>query len=213
MIAPEQGNNWCEIFARQQSYLRGEGVRWAIGGSAAERKAGERILASLKEAGLMLLPRRRGQHRNVGLTVRGDDIARLLIGHPTAADGWPLLRAIVEAVGSLRGVGPKGPGVWLLEKQLIAADEWDVAAVHETTLPLAVHGLIGVGIDTDGELYYTATAAGKEAAVGPPPWPEDDIEPMPEAVEVYEDAYGSFRKDRDGWRAAPGHIFIPFPAR
>jgi len=216
MPPPDRGtaNSCCaEIFVRQQQFLRGEGIRWTIGGNQTERKAGERVLSELRESGFIVLPRQRGSRRNVSLTARGDDVARMLVGHPTAADAWLLLQAIVEAVADRRGVGPDGPGIWLLEKQLVVGDDGDVDAVREMVLPLIVRGYVSNGIDVDGGQYFTATAAGKEASLDPPPWPEDDIELMPEALEIYEDAYGSFRKDRDGWRAAPGHIFIPFPAR
>lgn len=216
MHRPDRGtaNSCCaEIFTRQQSYLRGEGLRWIVGGGQAERKAGERVLSELKEAGFIVLPRRRGSHRHVSLTARGDDVGRLLIGHPTAADAWRLLQAVVEAVADRRGVGPDGPGVWLLEKQVTVGDVGDVDAVREMMLPLIVRGYVSNGIDVDGGLYYTSTPIGKEASQGPPPEPQDDIEFMEEAREIYEDAYATARTERDSWRAASGHIFIPFPAR
>jgi len=216
MLIPhrEHNSNCCEIFGRRQSFLRGEGLVWHVGGSAEHRKGGERLLSTLKSAGFLTLPRRRGSHRHVALTPRGDDIGRRLIGHPTAADAWRLLQAIVEAVADRRGVGPDGPGIWLLEKQLIVGDEGDVAAVRELVLPLLVRGFVRQGCDVDGLLLYTATDVGKQASQGPPPEPEDgDIESMPEAAELYQDAYATARQDRDGWRAASGHVFIPFPAQ
>jgi hypothetical protein len=213
MPNPLLANSCCaEIFHRRESYHRGEGIPWVVGGSADARRGGEKVLSELKRGGLIVLPRRKGEHRRVGLTSRGCDCARQLAGHPTAADCWPLLRGIVEAVADRRGVGPEGAGVWLLERQLLDGTGGDVATVRALTLPLFVRGFIRVGIDSAGGLYFTSTVAGVAAAAGPAPEPRDTMKPMPEAGEVYL-ALADFLKARSEWRTVPNNCFIPFPAR
>ena len=214
MPCPRTDNlNCCEIFHQRLAYRRGAGLPWTVGGSAEDRKHGERVLANLRQASLVVLPKSRGKHRQVGLTPRGDDLGRSLLGYWRAADCWHLLQAMSEAVDDRRGTGPTGKGVWLLERQLEEAIGDSAERAQAMVLPLQARGLISVGIDTVGGLYYTVTTEGKVAARGPAPEPQDQVERDERAVKFYWEAYRVFEHEREGWRpAGSNECYVSFPA-
>jgi hypothetical protein len=214
MPNPTEANKCCsEIFHRRQAYLRGEGIPWVIGGSAEVRQHGAQVLHSLHQAGLVILPKIRGQHRRVGLTPRGDDMGRSLLGYWRASDCWHLLQGMTDAVADRRGVGPTGPGIWLLERQIKQAIDDSIEKLRAMILPLHVRGLVRVGIDTLGKLYYTVSKEGERAAAGDPPEPQDDVTRDERAIPIYWSAYNAFAREREGWTpASENEVYIPFPA-
>jgi hypothetical protein len=214
MPSPIDANQCCsEVFRRRCAYSRGEGVPWTIGGRQEIRREGMEVLARLHESELVALPKASGRHRHVQLTVRGDDLSRSLMGYWRVGDCWHLLRAISEAAHDRRGRGPRGSGIWLLERQLCEAIGGTAGELRAMLLPLLAWWLIEEGVDTDRQFYYTATPRGLVAASNPAPVPQDDVERDERAVSIYWSAYDGFASERGNWRpAGVNEVFIPFPA-
>ena len=211
---PTQSNKNCSgIFHAQQAYLRAEGIPWVVGGSAEVRRHGEKILNNLHKAELIVLPKSQGQHRFVGLTPRGDDTARQLVGGWLACEAWKLLRGMAEAVTDRRGVGPTGPGIWLTEGQLCEAVDGTADDLRAMVLPLLVRGYVSSFVSTDGEQFYTSTSEGKAVADGDRPTPQDTVAEDERCTSLYRTAYAHFSRARRKWCGPERDVFIPFPAR
>ena len=194
---PHKYNPACfEINVRQDAYRRGQGIPWRIGGDAATRKEGERVLADLAQDGLIYLHKSTGQHRRVGLTDTGDDMARGLLGFWRASESWNVFVGLCEAV-------KRGPGRWATARDIAEGLGSDVveAEAWAMLLPLLARGYVVSSVSSVSlETIFTVRSERLELAAGPRPELLADPEPDQRFNEIYWREFDQAEADKTNWR-------------
>ena len=183
------------INERQLAYTQGQGLRWTVGGGAEQRKVGERLLAELSDAGMVILPKSDGKHRCVGLSPLGDDYARSLLGFARVAETWPLFVAFAEVV-------ERGPGRWASAATIASwIGESDPRLGWPMLYPLLSRGYLEAGASSVGETVFTVMKTCLELA-------DNDVpallaDPKPDQRfndEVYWPAHDAAELDKATWQ-------------
>jgi DNA-binding transcriptional ArsR family regulator len=152
------------IYFAREAFRANRGVIVAAPGSDAERKAAERAITALVQAGY-LKARHRARGRYLRLTDEAEDRLRQLCGLPGL---WLAYEAV------RRHVGP----TWTPEIALNGGRGWgdghgrELVFVELLLLPALIRGIVVAGSDVYGRVYYRRIADA-------PSWsePVEDIEP------------------------------------
>lgn len=192
---PRTNNPACvEMHTRQQQYLAGRGIPWRIGGGAGERKAGERLLADLESEGFVTLSKAVGSHRQLGLTPKGDDVARGLLDFFRVSDSWNLFRGLAQAVQA-------GPGRWVSPRQVAAGLGVDnEQPAWAMLLPLLARGLIESAVDTRARTVFTVRPEKSHLAAGSAPELLADPEPDGRLAPIYWASFDVAEAEKAGWK-------------
>lgn len=187
-------NKVCVAIAeRQRAYLAGLGMPWAVGGDAANRKAGERALEALEADGLIIIHRPARSHRGVGLTQKGDDYARGILGFYRTRDSWAVLRGVGEAVA-------RGPGRYATVADLAdALGGVRTTAVWGEIRPLLAAGLLESWESTTSETVFTVRAKQRELAAGDAPGLLANPERDERANEIYWESFDAAEAAKLAW--------------
>ena len=192
---PSESNACCvEMSTRQLQYLDGRGLLWAVGGAAADRKTGERVLGDLAAGGLITSHRAGGSRRQIGLAPLGDDHARSLLEFYRASDSWNVFRALAEAV-------ERGPGRWARAEQVAEGlGETDPRVAWAMLLPLLARGYVESAADTRGRSIFTVRPDMRKLAAGPAPDLLADPAPDPRCNAIYWPSFDAAENEKLGWR-------------
>ena len=193
---PRQSNAACfEVNTRQRNYLAGRGLPWRVGGDAADRKSGERLLTSLVGDGLVTLHKVARSHRHVALTDRGDDHARSLLGFYRCSDCWNVFRGLADAVEA-------GPGRWATAGHVAEGlGEVEELVGWSMLYPLLTHGLVEAGVSSIAETIFTVRPDQWELATGEPPALAADPAPDDRLnLPVYWPAFHAAEAEKTTWR-------------
>lgn len=177
---------------------RTRGVEFAsAGGSDIERQSHHRMLARLREAGMVrLLARGGAMYPRARLTDSGEGVARRLCGLPPLRDCWITCRKVAELTkrpGSARLMSD----VWLSEATLVGdatpqGQRGFVAAVVESLmLPALARGFGESNCDLEGSASYRLTRAGWRWIASDPPAAESDFAGDRAARRIYDDVLAS----------------------
>lgn len=222
--------NWAAVCVRRRAY-QARGVECSVGGTDADRKAGERSLKRMASARLLQTFRAGGKVASVRLTPRGDAVGRSLCGLSGMVETVDLLKAMHElrddpdasAPGSCSGHLDSRP--WLAETMFTPdrkgwgdcspgdAVEW-LAAVQKSMRCGLAAGFLVSNSDSRRHVRYRLTETGLAVATGELlPTIFDATEPEEWAGESYLD---HFYRELDALRAkadAENEIgMIPLPA-
>jgi hypothetical protein len=170
------------IFAARKAYRANRGVIVTIPGSDAARKAGEREITALVQAG-HLKARHRARGRFLRLTDEAEDRLRQLCALPGLWLAFETVR---------RHVGP----TWTPETALNDGRGWgdghsqELAFIEELMLPALIRGIVVSGSTVHGNVYYKLQVASI------PSWeePVEDVEPDPELARLYYDEVKAARE-------------------
>ena len=206
---PENGRAATAIRERRSGFMR-NGVPYAVTGSVAERKAGERELQRMASDGLITIFRRR-KRVGVALTTRGDDVARTLVAGYTASESLNLL-ALVEKVRSTYTNQIKNH--YVLEADLFgrsydAISSPSLVAMENISLALLCRRWLESASDGRGAVGYRVTESGRLAmAAG-----KSKTGSLPKFDATLADEYDRLFLDslveRNDWEGESNHVHIP----
>jgi hypothetical protein len=201
---PDSCNAACfEKFTRQDHYLD-RGIPWRTGGSADERKRGQRVLDELVQDGLVHVQKGVGQHRRVTLTELGDDYARSLLNHCRLVDSWDVFVAMVASARA-----QARHGYWRLSQIAEALGGNETSTWHEL-YPLLARGYVSGTTGTAGVALFTILPERWEAADGPAPALLAEPDPDERLTSVYWDTIDQVEAEKPNWRPSrDGCVFIP----
>ena len=199
------------IDERRQRNLTGDGLPYLIGGDAAERQQGARLLDELATMGAVELTTRGGRRSGLRLTEGGDSVARALVAAFDVQHAWRLLTTLGELAVTthLHWVG----AAWVRETALAESLGTNIAGIEFLSLPLKQRGLVADGIDQDGRVAYSLTAAGLEAATADPPAPPATLPAMDDTLaDEYTAKIERYADERAAWKPEqPGRLYVPLP--
>lgn len=201
------------------SERRGEfidrGVPYIAGGSAAHRKACERQLQDVADAGLLIILIA-GKRVGVRLTDRGDDVARALTAGYSARESYPLLAQVARAAKAIgdsnAGFQWEGecihPPVNNLERPTVA-EARRVCAFATRALPLLARQWLESSSDSTGVVGYLVTEVGCTAK-RPKSTQLPDYEP--ECGDEYDRVFSTALEERERWESRLKIVHIPLGA-
>ena len=172
------------VLWESRSEFETSGLPIRVGGSADERKSGERRITSLEESGLIVATRTNGRRTHVKLTPTTDERLRSLIGMPGIAEALESMRKVQVALIDGLDLG----GI-VLENVLVGVKWHDTADVTsrldlEMDLNLAlVRGWVTALTTTANFVWYSLTEAGV-LALGTEK-PADDLPDFDQAADEY----------------------------
>lgn len=178
------------LYTAQRDFFNRGGVRVPIGGSAAQRKRGERLVNRLEEAGYLIVSRQR-QSRFLALTDHAEDKLRVMLGHPGLASSFAAAWTL-EGRGFVPEIAFNGGRGW--------GDgcSQELLRVELLMLPSLLRGYVESNSTTRGHVCYRWLAS------PPTGWPEvtgDHSKVHPELVDLYWRAANLARADViDGYR-------------
>jgi hypothetical protein len=173
-----------------QRDFRQRGLPWTVGGDANARKASEKQITELREAGL-IESSGRTKARRVQLTNKGRQLAESLAGVPRLEyDSLLLVRFLLECGRAGRLISE------LLPSGLKNYDDADAQnnlwSAQCGAIPAVIAGWLQVESDCHGRVAYKVTPAGEAAAKAPDP-KRPDVEPVEKLVKLFWDEYNSER--------------------
>ena len=206
---------FAAVLERRELYA-GRGVELTMGGSAAERKSGERELAELAEHGWIRLYRSGGRRSGVALTTAGDDYIRSLCPSCRVDEAWPALRRVFKTeqlFGDDTNCG------FVLEHHVLNPrpsddDQKLLQDFEDDCTPLIARGLLESFSDTVGRLGYRTTKLGREALKGRKPKPPAEIpEYNPALGQEFIELFLQAMRNRETWQpSTPSQCVIPLSA-
>jgi len=200
---PATSNATCfAVHTRQQAYLNGQGLPWRIGGTADVRKAGERILSELEQAGFITLPKPDRAHRHVALTDRGDDAARSLLEFYRCSDSWNVFRGLAKAV-------ERGPGRWATAQHIAEGlGEHDDRIGWALLYPLLSRSLVESAVSSSAQTIFTVRPRQCELAAGPAPALLADPDPDPRLNPIYWLAFDAAEAAKATWKPRRENVVL-----
>ena len=193
--SPDNSNPQCfETHHRQLDYLTGRGVPYRVGGDASSRKSGERTLGTLEFEGLVTLHKADRAHRAVGLTPKGDDAGRSLLGFYRVADCWNVFRGLAQAV-------ERGPGRWATPMHVAQGlGQTDQRYAWALLHPLLSRGFAEAFVDTRSRTVFTVRPEHWPTAAGDPPALLADPKPDERLNPIFWAAFDAAESEKAGWK-------------
>ena len=194
------------------------GVSVIVGGDPTTRKTGERLLAEVSEAGLLVVASDSAKAAGCKLTAAGEARARALVGFPDRREGRELL-------GRVAGIARKYEMGHCPEIDLNDGKGWGKATLEDrralawieaTALAALVPGWLTANTTLAGHACYAPTEAGLAELKAPSADPTGPLPPRdPDAVALYREVQDARLRELSTARTETreiGPLYLPLGA-